>query len=71
MPSSDGDPESEVLSPSIYDTVQWRKVQFLVENGFRFYAVYETLVGGERQRVRYPKTLAEARDFVATYRPSE
>jgi len=55
-------------APRAADLMQWRKVQYLVEHGFRFYSVYQPLVTGGMQRVRYPATLAEAREFVDLYR---
>ena len=56
--------------PASKDKKQWQKVQLLVEQGFKFYAVYELLSDGLYQRVRYPKTLQEARDFVVNYQPN-
>ncbi|WP_457281722.1 hypothetical protein [Polaromonas sp. P5_D5] len=50
-------------APKSRDTRQWEKVRFLVINGFLFQPVRE---GNET--VRYPKTLDEAREFVAKYR---
>ena len=55
-------------APRSSDLAQWKKVQFLVEQGFRFYSVYEPLVTGGMQRVRYPATLSEAREFVSLHR---
>jgi hypothetical protein len=42
------------------DLAQWRKVQYLVEQGFRF----GTLFDENGNLVRYPRTLKEAIDFV-------
>ena len=50
-------------APKCSDAVQWKKVQFLVEHGFRFYTVYEQTEHGVN-RIAYPKTLEEAREFV-------
>ena len=50
-------------APRTRDSGQWEKVRFLVEQGFRFYSVYERTEIGE-VRVNYPNTLAEARVFV-------
>ena len=55
-------------APRAADADQWKKVQFLVENGFRFHSVFQQLATGGKQPVRYPTTLAEAKEFVATYR---
>jgi hypothetical protein len=50
-------------APKSKDIAQWKKVQYLVEHGFRFYSVYERPeLGG--MRVQYPSTLDEAKAFV-------
>jgi hypothetical protein len=54
-------------APRAADVAQWKKVQFLVENGFRFYSVYKVGESGGKQAVRYPATLEEARSFVVTF----
>jgi hypothetical protein len=54
-------------APASRDKKQWEKVQFLVEHGFKFYSVYELLSDGVYQRVRYPETLQEAKEFVVRY----
>ncbi len=41
---------------------QWEKVKYLVDHGFPFESVYH-----DGQPVRYPKTLAEAKEFVERY----
>ncbi len=50
-------------APKTRDLIQWAKVRFLVEHGFFFYSVYERSGSGE-VRVPYPKTLAEAKEFI-------
>lgn len=55
-------------APKTNDQQQWLKVQYLVENGFRFYSVYEPTPSGGRQRVKYPETLQEAVDFVIRFK---
>ncbi|MGK5066061.1 hypothetical protein [Janthinobacterium sp. RT4P48] len=50
-------------APPARDAAQWAKIRFLIGHGFRFYSVYEPACGGMKA-VRYPATLAEARDFV-------
>jgi hypothetical protein len=55
-------------APRSADIAQWKKVQFLVEHGFRFYSVYEATASGGKQSVRYPSTLEEAKDFVVVFR---
>ncbi len=57
-------------APASRDKKQWEKVQFLVEHGFKFYSVYELLSDGVYQRVRYPETLQEAKEFVVRYQPN-
>lgn len=55
-------------APKSADAAQWKKVQFLVEHGFRFYPVYTRVESGVKYLVRYPMTLAEAKDFVVAFR---
>ena len=54
-------------APAAKDKQQWQKVQYLVEHGFKFYSVYERSPSGGQQRVKYPETLQEARDFVTRH----
>ncbi|MES3024533.1 MAG: hypothetical protein V4857_23440 [Pseudomonadota bacterium] len=54
-------------APKSKDLAQWAKVKFLVEHGFRFYAVYEPSHWGGMRVVEYPKTLAEAQQFVVKH----
>lgn len=56
-------------APKSRDVAQWKKVQFLVEHGFRFYSVYEQTAYGSLRAVRYPATMEEARVFVKTFSP--
>ena len=55
-------------APKSNDVAQWQKVKYLVEQGFRFYSVYQPTVGGGRLAVRYPATLKEAEDFVKVFK---
>jgi hypothetical protein len=50
-------------APARSDAAQWKKVQFLVESGFRFGSLHDE----QGERVPYPKTLKEAEAFVARY----
>lgn len=50
--------------PAMKDAAQWKKVQYLVENGYRFETVYDETGAA----VRYPKTLQEAHEFVARHK---
>lgn len=59
-------------APKSNDLPQWKKVQFLSENGFLFQSVYEVCnEKGEYKghyKVSYPQTLEEAKEFVLKYR---
>ncbi|WP_163831842.1 hypothetical protein [Spartinivicinus ruber] len=46
---------------------QWKKVQFLVENGFNFQKVYRK-EGSVWQRERYPQNLEQAKEFVIKFK---
>ena len=50
-------------APKARDIAQWKKIEFLVNNGFLFYSAYER-IGEAFHLVPYPKTLVEAREFV-------
>ena len=51
-------------APKSTDLMQWRKVQYLVEHGFRFHTAYVPVAPGVMQSVDYPGTLQEAKAFV-------
>ena len=51
-------------APKSSDLMQWRKVQYLVEHGFRFHTVYVPVAPGVSRSVDYPRTLQEAKAFV-------
>ena len=53
--------------PKINDEQQWKKIQFLFKNGFRFQRIYDTSKN-YNQIIQYPKTLNEAKDFVIKYK---
>jgi hypothetical protein len=55
-------------APKANDKHQWEKVRFLVENGFLFYPIREMIEPGVFMRVPYPKTLSEAKTFVAKFK---
>jgi hypothetical protein len=46
------------------DVAQWKKVEYLVAHGFRFFSQKDPLTGGP---VPYPETLGEARAFVRRF----
>lgn len=54
-------------APKSTDIKQWKKVKFLVEHGFLFHSIYKMKEKGVYYKVRYPKTLKEAEQFVNTY----
>ena len=52
-------------APRSSDKGQWEKIRFLFEHGFRFQKIR---VGtGHHDTVKYPETLAEARQWVHDY----
>ena len=53
-------------APKSTDLMQWRKVQYLVEHGFRFHTAYVQVAPGVSQSIDYPRTLQEAKAFVQT-----
>ena len=59
-------------APKSNDLPQWKKVQYLVNNGFLFQSVYEVKnENGEyagHYKVSYPKTLEDAIEFVAKFK---
>ena len=55
-------------APKSSDVMQWRKVQYLVEHGFRFHTAYVQVAPGVARSVDYPRTLQEAKEFVAFIR---
>lgn len=51
-------------APKAHDADQWRKVQLLVDHGFRFQSIREQASG---LIVAYPATVADAKLFVERY----
>jgi hypothetical protein len=51
-------------APKSTDLMQWRKVQYLVEHGFRFHTAFVPVAPGVMRSVDYPRTLQEAKAFV-------
>jgi hypothetical protein len=49
--------------PKKSDTSGWKLVKLLMDNGFRFDAVYKNY-----QRMPYPNTLEQAEEFLKTYK---
>ena len=58
----------EFAAPPARNKVQWKKVEFLVRNGFRFYSVFETIETGVMEGVNYPSTFQDALVFVEKYK---
>jgi hypothetical protein len=56
--------DKKFAAPKMADVAQWQKVQYLVDHGFFFQSVYTPIGPGMSLRVKYPKTLAEAKRFV-------
>jgi len=59
--------------PKKTDLKGWLKAKYLIENGFRFYHVYnqpnsEYLNSPGGNYISYPKTLKEAKEFVEKYK---
>jgi hypothetical protein len=50
--------------PPRNDLAQWKKVEFLVAHGFRFFSQKDPSTGGS---IPYPETLGEARTFVRRF----
>ncbi len=51
-------------APPMNDLPQWKKVAYLINNGFRFHHQYDE----SGQTVPYPATQADAKKFVLLYR---
>jgi len=49
--------------PKKSDSSGWKLAKLLIDNGFRFGAVYR-----DSKRMQYPKTLEEAEDFLKFYK---
>ena len=50
-------------APKMSDAEQWRKVEFLVDQGFKFQSIHEA----DGSLVRYPVNMAEAKEFAEKY----
>ncbi len=53
--------------PKRTDLKQWEMVKFLVDNGFVFHSQLKCISRGSYIKVPYPKSMEEAKEFVATY----
>jgi predicted RNA-binding Zn-ribbon protein involved in translation (DUF1610 family) len=54
--------------PKQSDVNQWMIVEFLKDNGFVYQHVYVEQEPGLHLQIKYPKTMEEAREFVARYK---
>jgi len=54
-------------APRSGEVQQWQKVRFLVEHGFFFQSVYDQHDHGGWCCAKYPRDMAEAREFVVKY----
>jgi hypothetical protein len=52
--------------PKKSDSAQWKKVKFLVDNGFVFQKI--RVERNSMHSIPYPETLSEAKEFVVKYR---
>ena len=55
-------------TPRLNDREQWKKVELLVNHGFRFESVYRATEFGGKVAVPYPRRLSEVPTFVAEFR---
>jgi hypothetical protein len=55
-------------TPRKTDDKQWKKVEFLFQQGFYFQKVYRQIARGTYLRVPYPSDLADARRFVIEFK---
>ena len=55
--------------PKKTEIKKWKMVKLLVDNGFKFQAVYDLIEKGMFLRVNYPKDVNEAKDFIKKYNP--
>jgi len=53
-------------APKKSDTKQWKKVEFLIEHGFRFQKIRP--IKNSLDSVPYPETMEEAKEFVKKYK---
>ena len=51
-------------APPKDDSTQWEIVKLLVDNGFKYQTLYDSVSG---ERVPYPRTKKDAEDFVRKY----
>ena len=61
--------------PKQTDIKKWNVVKFLVENGFRYYHVWEKVFRNEKGEIygtenyaKYPETMKDAKEFIELYK---
>jgi ribosomal protein L44E len=54
--------------PKKSETAQWQKVKYLVDHGFVFQSIYEQRDDSGYYKISYPRSLAEAKEFVVKYK---
>lgn len=61
--------------PKQTDIKKWNVVKFLIDNGFRYYHIWEQTLRDENGKVygyqnyaKYPETMKDAREFVELYK---
>jgi hypothetical protein len=59
--------------PKIIDNSKWDTVKFLVDNGFYYQHIYETIETNDhsiklQNHVKYPGNLMDAKEFVEKYK---
>lgn len=54
-------------APKANNKPAWQVIQYLLEQGFRYYSVRQATANQGYYRVAYPKTMAAAREFVRLY----
>jgi NDP-sugar pyrophosphorylase family protein len=53
--------------PKKDDKKQWKMIQFLIDNGFKFEHSYKYIEKGTWLNIPYPTNLKEAKEFVEKY----
>lgn len=54
-------------APKANNKPAWQVIQYLLEQGFRYYSVLHATANQGYHHVAYPKTMAAAREFVRRY----
>ena len=61
--------------PKQTDIKKWKVVKYLVDNGFRYYHVWETVIKNSKGEItgyqnyaKYPESMNDAKEFVTKYK---